>query len=198
MCGQGDDKLRIMETLKRLLFETPLAIYIILVVAEAAVAAIWHGRRTRKWALALLVAPVLGLAVGLTSYLVETDLEQINSAMSDIARSAESGDLDAAVEYLDESCLAPTTDGKTISKNGIILAGRMALRRRPVERLHTVGPVTTITGDKAITEVKVRIVLESGEGVDTAWRLEWSKCDAGWRIVRVEILSPPELASWNF
>ncbi len=187
-----------METLKRLIFETPLAIYIILVVAEAAVAAIWHGRRTRKLALALLVAPVLGLAVGLTSYLVETDLEQINSAMSDIARSVESGDLDAAVEHLDEPCLAPLSGGGKISKDEIILAGRTALRRRPVERLQTVGPVTTITGDKAITEVKVRIVLESNECVDTAWRLEWARREAGWRIVRVEIVSPPELADWSF
>ncbi len=187
-----------METLKRLLFETPLAIFIILIVAEAAVAAIWHGRRTRRWTLALLVAPVLGLAVGLTSYFVETDLEQINSAIADIARSVESGDLDVVVEHLDESCLAPASGGRTINKNGIIQTGRMALRRRPVDRFHTVGPATTITGDKAVTEVKIRVILESNEYVDTAWRLEWARLKAGWRIVRVEILSPPELASWNF
>ncbi len=187
-----------MDTLKRLLFETPLAVYVILVVAEAAVAAIWYTRRTRRWTRALLVAPVLGLVVGLTAYLVETDMEQINSAMSDIARSVESGDLNAAVEHLDESCVAPTSSRRTISKDNIILVGRMALQRRPVKRLYTIGPVTTIAGDKAVTKVKVRIILESGEGGDTEWRLEWARGEAGWRIVRVEILSPPELADWSF
>ena len=187
-----------METLKRLLFETPLAVYVILAVAEAAVAAIWYGRRTRRWTLALLVAPVLGLTVGLTAYFVETDMEQINSAMDAIARSVESGDLNAAVEYLDESCLAPTAGGRSINKDEIILAGRMALQRRPVRRFHTIGPVTRITGEKATTEMEVRVILESSEYGKTAWRLEWAKLKAGWRIVRVEILSPPELTSWNF
>ncbi len=187
-----------METLKRLLFETPLAVYVILVLAEAAVAAIWHSRRTRRWTLALLVAPALGVAVGLTSYLVKTDLEQINSAMADIADSVEAGDLNGAVEHLDESCFAPTSGRKIINKDEIILAGRMALRRRPVERLQTVRPVTTITGEKATTEVKVRVILESSEYVDTVWRLEWAKRKPGWRIVRILALYPPSLASWNF
>ncbi len=192
-----------METLKRLLFETPPAVYVILVVAEAAVAAIWHGRRTRRWAMALLVAPVLAAMVGLTAYLVETDMEQINSAMVEIARSVEAGDLNAADVYLDPSCHAPVPGGKSLDKDELIQIGRMALSRRPVKQLRTIGPETRITENKALTKVKVRIILESGEFVDTAWCLEWAKRksgpgEAGWRIVRVEPLYPPELTSWSF
>ncbi|MDY7010767.1 MAG: hypothetical protein SVV80_08455 [Planctomycetota bacterium] len=187
-----------METLKRLLFETPLAFYIILVLGEAAVAAIWHTRRTRRWTRALLIVPVLAVIIGLTSYLVETDKEKINSAMADIARSVESGDLNAAVVHLDPSCLAPAPFGKSLDKDELIRIGRMALHRRPVKRLTTVGPKTKITDDKATTEVKARIILESSESVDTYWRLEWARGDDGWRIVVVEALYPPELASWDF
>lgn len=189
-----------METLKRLLFETPLAFYLVLVLAEAAVAAIWYTRRTRWWTRALFVVPVLAVALALTSYLVETDMEKINSAMADIARSVESGDLNGAVVYLDPSCRAPVPFGKSMDKDELIRTGRTALARRPVKRIITVGPKTDIAGDKATTQVKARIILESGETVDTFWRLEWSKGDngAGWRIVRVEALYPPELASWNF
>ncbi len=192
-----------METLKRLLFETPLAVYVILVVAEAAVAAIWHGRRTRRWARALLVAPALAAAVGLTAYLVETDIEQINSAMAEIARSIEAGDLNAADVYLDPSCQAPTQGGKPLDKDELIRIGRMATSHWPVKRLITVGPKTDITGDKATTQVKTRIILQSDEYVDAEWRLEWARREAGpngagWRIVRVEPLYPPELTSWSF
>ncbi len=192
-----------METLKRLLFETPLAFYVILVMAEAAVAAIWHGRRTRRWTRALFVAPVLAVAVGLTAYLVETDMEQINSAMTDIARSVESGDLNSADVYLDPSCHAPVPGGKPLDKDELIRIGRMAVSRRPVKRLITVGPRTDITGDKATTQVKTRIILQSDEYVDAEWRLEWARRETGpngacWRIVRVEPLYPPELTSWSF
>ncbi len=192
-----------METLKRLLFETPLAVYVILALAEAAVAAIWHGRRTRRWTRALLVAPVLAAMVGLTAYLVKTDMEQISSAMTDIARSIETGDLNAADVYLDPSCQAPTPTGKPLNKDELIQIGRMAVSRRPVKQLRTIVPETRIADNKALTKVKVRIILESGEFVDTAWCLEWAKRkagsnEAGWRIVRVEPLYPSELTSWDF
>ncbi len=186
-----------MEMAKRLLFETPLAVYIVLAAAEGAVFAIWTGRRTQRWKRALLVTPVLAGAIGLMSWLVETDREQITSALKILARSIEADGLNEAVEYFDPECQALPRGRKTLGKEEIIKRGREALKRWPVKRFIVNRPELNIDGDSATTRIKTRIILETGYYLDAEWRMKWARRQAGWRIVSIEALSPPKLANWN-
>ena len=52
-----------METLRKTFFESPLPIYLALIFAEVALAAVWYERRGRRMWLAMLTPPALAVIV---------------------------------------------------------------------------------------------------------------------------------------
>jgi hypothetical protein len=176
-----------MEWLRRALFESPLKLYLLLAVAEMAIAACWYSRRSRRWALALLGPPVLGGIVALTAHLVVTDRERIVAALKDIAASAEAGDLTAAAGDLDPTCVGVDRSGDAIPAPALIALGQRALRTYPVQRVRLRNMVTDIAGANATTRLSTEVTFRTGERFRLNWKVQWAKRPAGWRITAVDL-----------
>jgi len=187
-----------VETLERLFFEQPAAVYLAIAAIEVVLFAIWLARQNLRRSLMLLIGPGLITIVALTAHFVKTDREQIEAILQEIGTGIKQSDLSAAVKYLDDACTVPVRPGRKLSKDAIIRIGRRVLKRRQVARLISTFKRTEIHDDSATTRINVRVVLTSGEYVNTRWRFEWIRRQIGWRIIRVELLYPPELTRWNF
>ena len=205
-----------MDAIRRHLFESPLYVYITLSVAEAALAAMWHSRRQRKWAWALLPAPVLAGAVFLTAALVETDREKIAAALGAVGAAVERNDLPAAAQYIDANCRSPGPGEAFIDKAELMTIARQALDRWQVTDVRLRHIDTKVAGANATMQVDSRVAFRSGsygdQSINIGWRLQWAKrrrspdSDAsrigasppGWRIVRIEITYPEFLRGLTF
>ena len=187
-----------MEIVKEVLFERPAPLYLIIGAVELIILIAWAIRETPRRLLMLLVGPILITIVALTAHFVKTDREQIEAILQEIGTGLEQSDLSAAVKYLDDACTVPVRPGRKLSKDAIIRIGRQALKRRQIARLISTFKRTEIHNDSATTRMNVRVVLTSREYVNTRWRFEWIRRQIGWRIIRVELLYPPELTRWNF
>jgi hypothetical protein len=176
-----------MDSLKALLFENPLKLYLLLAVAEVVVAAFWYSRRTRRWGLGMLVPVLLAVVVALTAHLVMTDREQIAAALKAIAASAEAGDLSAAAGYLDADCVGAGYRGSRLEREELILLGQQALRKYPVQTVRLSNVETKIAGANATTTLNTHVTFRSGERYRLDWKVQWAKRPAGWRIVAVEL-----------
>ena len=187
-----------MESVRHVLFEDPLPVYLALAVAEAVVAAFWRGRRTRRWALALLAAPLLAGAVALTAWAVETDREQIHAALHEIAAGVRVGDFAPAERRLDPDCRMPAGGRVVVGADKLIALGRAARTRHGVADVAIAGVNLTLDGESARTRLITTVTLRTGERLLLRWALAWAKRPAGWRIVRVELTGPEGIAEWAF
>lgn len=184
------------------LFEDPLYIYILLGIAEIALAWTWYVRRTRQWLLALLPAPVLAAAVALTAHLVVTDAEKIASALEEIAAGVEQGDLAPAELYVDVDCRSPGRGGRIVDKAELLGRARREMDRWKISAARPGSVRTEVAGANATTTLGTRITFSGGQlggqVFDIGWRLQWARRPAGWRIVRVEITRPEFLRNLRF
>lgn len=187
-----------MESIKELLFERPAPLYLIIGAVELIILIAWAIRQTPRRSLMLLIGPILITIVALTAHFVKTDREQIEAILQEIGTGIEQSDLSAAIRYLDDACTVPVRPGKKLSKDAIIRIGRRVLERQQIARLISTFKQTEIHNDSATTRINVRVVLTTGQYVNTRWRFEWIRRQTGWRIIRVELLYPPELTRWNF
>ncbi len=190
-----------MADLSRHLFEGPVYAYVVLGIVEVVLAWMWYSRRTARFALALLPAPVLALAVGLTAHFVRTDREKIASALEVIAAAIEAGDVGSAGAFLDEDCRSPYRGGRLIDKEGLLAIARHALARWPVRDIRLGSLQTEVAGPNATTALETRITFGGQLGGQTfamGWRLQWARRGEAWRIVRVEVTHPAFARDLNF
>ncbi len=179
-----------MESLKHLLFEDPVPVCVAMAAAEAVVWWLWRSRRTRRWALRLLVPPAVAGAVILAARLVETDREEITRALHEIAASAQAGHLDAARRYLDPACRMPLAGGGVVGPAEMIDLGRRALKRHRVARVTVSAVEITLAGGRATATLTTQVMLPEAGLYALRWQVQWARRPAGWRIVRVEPARP--------
>ena len=183
--------------MKYLLLENPIYVILVLAVVEAALVAAWVIRRERPLLYALAAPPALALAAGLLAALVQTDREQIHQAMQDIAAGLEANSLERAENYLDANFAAPLPGGMSLARQQILAIGRTALDTHRLTSIKLDKVQTQTAGANGTTSVVTRV--ESAEGVIyITWRIQWAKREAGWRIIRLELVKPDFLREFKF
>ena len=181
-----------METIKRLLFEDPMYLYVALGLTEAVLAIRWRQRGTRRSALALVVPAALALCVLTLDWQVVTDREQIIGASREIARDLQAGSVAAAERYLHEDF-----SGYYQTKQNVLAQGRRAIEVHKPKLIRLRNLQVSVTGRQA--EMSVTTVVEPGAGEFAGqqhpfnWSVRWVKVTAGgqqvWRIRDVTPLS---------
>jgi hypothetical protein len=184
-----------METIETTLFEDPFSIYVILVLAGAAIVVAWRaGGRSGRWlATRLLIVAVLAGGTFAIERLVVTDREQIQLALRDIAASVPAGRIDHAMTYLDEKYLGWGRNrvGAAAAVRGVVTAAvKSAVANYQVQDISLVGkPRIEVAGPLAECKVTAIITYKS-EAAPTkhvmAWNVKWIKRPEGWRIQGAE------------
>jgi hypothetical protein len=184
--------------MKYLLFENPLYVMLLLAVVEAALVAAWVVRRERPLLLYVLAGPpALALAAGLLAALVQTDREKIHQAMREIGAGLEANSLEPAEDYLDANFAAPLAGGTSLTRQQILAAGRTALDTHRLTSIKLDKVQTQTAGANGTTSVVTRV--ETAEGVIyITWRIQWARREAGWRIIRLELVKPDFLREFKF
>ncbi len=166
-----------MESIKQTLFEDPTAIYIVLGLAELALAAMWFYRRT-VWSQRLLLAPVL-LAVGVFALdvLIVTDREQIMETVEAMAEDFEAGRMENIDQYVDEAYVGFRAD----SKEQLVAALRSEQENRNVDSIKVTSMELDVSGRSA-TMYATTIIGWRGNRIPLRWTLYWVKRNDAWRI----------------
>lgn len=187
-----------MDTIKSVLFENPLAIYIVLALAEVVLGWMWYTRRDRRLVRWLLVVPAVGLVVGLTAWLVVTDNEKIQRNLKDMSAAVVAGDIDALGTYLDATCYAPV-GGSSIDRKELLDRGREVISRYQVRQIKLESIDTAISGPNASTLLGTRIYLSNfiTDSIAITWKMQWGKRDGQWRLTAVQIDKPSMLADFR-
>lgn len=193
--------------LSSLFLENPLPVYVVLALVEAVLLGLWRWGAMR-WARTALVVPVaLAAAVALVAHFVKTDREQIAEVLDEIASGAQAGSLEPARAYLDPALKVPAPGmvGLVVrfNREQFLERARTALATYPIRSAEVTHVQTSIAGANATSIVETHATIEFAEYRGTApfnatWKLQWAKRPEGWRIVRLEVLSPARLANWNF
>jgi hypothetical protein len=187
-----------MDTLKSVLFENPLAIYVVLALAEVVLAWMWYTRRDRRLVRWLLVVPAAGLVVALTAWLVVTDREKIERNLKDMAAAVVAGDFDKLGSHLDASCYAPV-GASSIGQQELLDRGREVVRLHHVRQITLESIDTAIAGPNASTLLNTRIYLSNfiTDSIAITWKMQWGKRDGQWRLTAVQIDKPAMLADFR-
>ena len=175
-----------MDTLKRLFLEDPTLVYIILAAGGVILGALWYYRRSRQYALGLIVPVVLGGAVFVLDSVVVTDREQIRQTVREIAAEFAQGRFDIARKSIDEDYY-----GLRNNKSELLAFGEAESKRDRVKSVKITRCRINVVGRRA--EMKITTVIhlsdEVGGGVrPLLWKINWVKRPEGWRI---EKLSAP-------
>jgi hypothetical protein len=189
-----------MDLIRRNLFESPLYVYFALGIAELAIAAVWHERRSRRLKLALLGPVAAAGVVFAVAWLVVTDRERIIAASEEIVRGVEAGSVEPIERYLDERF-----GGFFVSKEVAVAEARRAIERYAPRSVGLRDVEVTVDGRRADMTATTRVELAASDldgspaprgndasalafAVSIDWTLEWVKVRAGgrdvWRIRR--------------
>ena len=174
-----------MDSLREALFEGQPYLYVSLLVAELILAAIWYERRSRRWALAL-IAPLALCGVALMAdAFVDTDTEQIISAIRRIADDIEAGSAESAQEYIDEEY-----GGFKGGRAAAVAFCKIAVKTYGIKTVRLKGMEVEILGRRATLHMTTSVSFDHsqfGAGrTSLAWNISWIKRPIGWRIYRAQ------------
>lgn len=172
-----------MDSLRKALFEDPLAVYVLLGVAELVVVAVYYQQRTLRRIASVFVCPILAVGVFAIATLVVTDREQITAAMHEIAQDVQAGSFDKAAAYLDED-LTGHYGGKAEAAE----RGRKMLKAWKIRSVRFKKPHLEVDAPRADLRVTTAVELDTPAGLTRtamAWEIAWIKRDQGWRIRNV-------------
>jgi len=180
-----------MDTIETMLFEDPFYLYLALGMGVVLLAGTWFRRRETKWLMWALLLVVAGAGLFALERAVVTDRERIRMALDDIARCVQTGDIDAASEYLDPKFTGWGVGALRMGRAATVLAIKGYRSAYGIAQVKYVGdrPVTLLDKDRAEGTVQTVVIYGTGDRtgrVLLAWKLEWVKRPEGWRIRRAE------------
>jgi hypothetical protein len=169
-----------METVKELLFERPLAIYVALFFAEAICLMVLWRLRSRR-ALAAALAPlVLGAVVYILSSVVVTEHKRLMMALDSLRDAVVAGDTDAASTWIDD-----TYEDRQHDKRSALAAIRVAAGMITAVNIDQVKAQLQ-DGKAEMTDLKAIAQVRSSLGSDVPltmhWQLWWVRRPVGWRL----------------
>ena len=181
-----------------MLFEDPLQLWLLLVVVEVVIAAVWLRTRSRRWKLALAGPVLLGGALALTAHLVVTDGEYIAAALKEMAAGAEVGNFEPVERYLHDDCRMPLVRRSHMGREALLAACKDAQKRYGVVVVQPTGIETSFDDDAVVTDLWTTVRLAMGQTYRLRWRFEWVRTDDGMRVIEVELVEPKEISDRVF
>jgi len=181
-----------MDSLRRVLFEDPFTVYLVLVFVEIALVGAWYAQRRRVWLGRMLVPVALAGGAFLLERAVVTDREQIRRALEETAAAAERRDFAAFASHLDEKYRG--CGGR--KPEAVALAEASVLKYK-IRQVKIAGdPQIDVAGDsRADATVRTIVCYAAGAGgagrYALGWRLELVKRPDGWKIRRGEMRDSP-------
>jgi hypothetical protein len=174
-----------MVDLLRTVFLESLILLLMVLAVAMAVALALHRRRmtpgTQRgvWLTALVC--VLLLAV---QYLVQTDRERIHTAVAQMARAIDDGDIPTLGSHLDRDFV-----DRSMDKSAWLADVRQRLQRWRIDEAKVSGFTTEVEGDSATVSFRARCNWRSGEQapqmVMSTWKLAMVRREDGWKLHRV-------------
>lgn len=180
-----------METLKRTFFEDPFYVYVTLAVAELILAILWHQRRDRRLALALLGPLLLAGGVFTLERLVVTDREQIIANADQVVALIGSGRLPEVAPYLTDDFTGYFKDRATA-----LAAGQAAIKTFGISHVEITQAKVEFEGGMGVMNATTRIECSTDLGsgkVPLSWVIYWTKRSGRWQIA--EVMEPK--SSWG-
>jgi len=184
-----------MDTVKSLLFENPMYLYIALAAVEVVLLFLWWDRRAekngRKYLLALAVPPVLGLALLVVSTLVVTDREQIVNAAQEIAADLNAGHGASLKTHLDEKFVCRFA-GLPVTRDMVLALIESQKKHYAIGNVEITSSTVEIeSGDYATMHMTTHMTgrdrdLNMGVSGRVQFVLKWIKRDNGWKILECE------------
>ncbi len=175
-----------MDTIKSVLFENPLPLYIALVPVEIVLLVVWRMRRTRRTLCMLALPTVIAAIVSLTAWLVPTDRKYIAAAGREIAAGLERGNTDPLAKYLDER-FSGTVQGSPVTKATAIQLAKSIRNSNSITRIIVAKTQVQVSGDRATmtatTMMKISDVLAGTGYIQVIFDITWARTAGGWRIV---------------
>ena len=176
-----------------MLFESPLGLYLTLLVIEAGIAAVWLARRKRAWKLAMIAPIVLGVAIGVTARLVVTDREYVEVALAEIASGAGTGNFEPAERHMHPDCRMPIIGRGPIGRRVILNWCKSRRAQLEINSIEPFAVSTIVDGDRLITDFRTRFTPSIPTIDSIRWRLVWVPSGGVLRIHEIEIVEPREL-----
>ncbi|HUT56751.1 MAG TPA: hypothetical protein VNA25_02625 [Phycisphaerae bacterium] len=174
-----------MESLRRVFLEDPLGVYAVLAFAELVIAGLWYRGRTKRLAFALLAPLLLAAGVFALDAAVQTDREQLECILKEIAHDIESGDFTRAAEYL-----ADDFYGDYVSKAAAVEAGRQAKQAYGIRTIRVTAAELEVHDSVARVLARTTVWYDHptyGSGRQTlAWTVHWGKRHGQWKVINVE------------
>lgn len=173
-----------METIKQLLFESPLAIYVALFFFEAICLLVLWRQRSRRALVAAVLPLVLAGAVFALSSLVVTQRERLMTALESLRDAVVAGDGRAAAVWIDDSY-----DDRLYNKEFLVTAALNNARTLGLESVTwkpiSLKDIIIADGRAQIIDLQATLFIDSplGRGpLKTKWQLWWVRRPAGWRL----------------
>jgi len=181
-----------MVQVKRLFFENPLPLIVLLAAAWAIALFVWYRRRSRRTAFAAVILPAAACLLVLMAWAVDTDREEISAAYEAFAEQFPAGQIEALETYLDdpvEARLEGRTEYRSLEKKDAIELAVELSEQAKITAITYRDMEITVTGETATARFVVMVWSEdvhtSGRPVAVECEMLWTKRPAGWRLTRV-------------
>jgi len=171
----------------RTLFEDPTYVYISLALALAVLAALWHERRDRRLAWAMLAPVAAAMVVFTVERLVVTDREKIASATAEIARAIETRQFGLISRCVDTefSAQLPVIDRRI--KANVVSACKETAEEFNVTKVVAGRMEVDVSGRQAAMRVSTMVHWGPGgrQRALLVWDVRWIKRPDGWKVLEV-------------
>jgi hypothetical protein len=170
-----------------LIFDAPWWLLILLIGGGGYVWYNGNARQDKSWKIAGIVIALLGVALLLTSLLVQTDKEFVSKHSRQIVEAAGNRDWPALEKLLDPhtSVLGVYANRDQIIAGAKKTADTIGLTSASVTSLEVKQTDADITVDLSILSNQD---ITMGRPTITNWRFDWEDRGSGWKLVRIEPL----------
>lgn len=173
-----------MNLLRSVFLESVVLLLVVEAAAIAVVLAIHRSRMTAGTRKALYGTLAVCVLLLVLQHLVQTDREQIEATVAEIAYAIDAGDVPAVGERLD----AEFTD-RGLDKAEWVEDLRQRLQRWRIDEAKVAGFNTVVEGDTATTSFRAFCDWRGGERTESsvlsAWKLGFVRRADGWKLQRV-------------
>ncbi len=180
----------LLDVLRWMLLEDPIALWTGLAIAEAVVLAVWWRTRGRRATRALLVLPAVGLLLGLLDGAVVTDYERLRTTLQAMGEAVEAADPRGVLTHVSEDYA-----GGRYDKADLAALADAGLRHLAVR---TDAPEIRMRDGRAVVTGTYSLAARPGAPFQIPYefrRITWEgtfalEPDGAWRLVSVTMTRP--------
>ena len=175
--------------MQRILFESPVTVYLMAGLAELITAAVWQRTRARRARVMLIVWPALAVGVGILAAAVTTDREKVEATWQRLTKAVNSGDAQGVM-----ACIAEDFSADGMGKDELGEQVERAAQVLRPDEIQFLGHRIERLDDRS-AEITITAIYR---GVRGAGRTRWSitfgpAADGAWRTTGASCLEPSSL-----